>query len=204
MRADEVDSAFERLVEAFDDVIRTLNEDIHRAVSDSAHEQAKRQLDLAMSVKNFRSRVRGLSDEWRDLARGARSPVVTRSPRHANPGSKTSSNSKRDQRLNRGLRTPQTEYREPILAVLAKMGGEGRVGDVLAEVHQIMKPRLTQYDHKPLPSNPKMSRWYNAAQWCRNDLANEGLISRDTPRGIWRLTDGGWGEARKIQMRGES
>ena len=206
MRTDEIDSAFALLIEAFDGVIRTLNEEVARAVTGSDHERAKRQLDLAISANSLRSKVRDLSDEWRALAPGAGSPAVMRSPRRESAGSKSSSSKKdkRHQRLDRGLRTPQIEYRGPILAVLARMGGSGRASDVLARVHEIMKPRLTQHDHEPLPSNPKAFRWYNAAQWCRNDLANEGLISRDTPSGIWQLTDEGWHEARKNEIGGQS
>lgn len=197
MREDEVDSAFALLTEAFDAVIRTLNEDVAGAVRGSDHERAVRQLDRAIRVKELQSKVRHLSDEWRALARGTGTTAAT-------PSSRWSSAGKRRRRLEPGLRTPRTEYREPILAVLAKMGGSGRVGDVLAEVHEIMKPRLTKHDHKPLPSNPKTPRWYNTAQWCRNDLANEGLIRRDTSRGVWQLTEEGWSEAKKIQMRAES
>jgi restriction system protein len=38
------------------------------------------------------------------------------------------------------------------------------------------------------PDNP---RWRNAAQWARNSMVNEGLLKKDSPRGVWEISDKG-------------
>jgi len=42
-----------------------------------------------------------------------------------------------------------------------------------------------------IPSNSKQRRWENTAQWARNTMVNEGLLSADSPRGIWEITKKG-------------
>lgn len=33
--------------------------------------------------------------------------------------------------------------------------------------------------------------WRNAAQWARNSRVNERLLKKDSPRGIWEISDKG-------------
>jgi restriction endonuclease Mrr len=54
-----------------------------------------------------------------------------------------------------------------------------------------MKGILNKYDYEPLPSNPTQKRWENSVQWARNTMVNEGLLSSDSPRGIWEITQKG-------------
>ncbi|MFN3396352.1 MAG: winged helix-turn-helix domain-containing protein, partial [Thermodesulfovibrionales bacterium] len=44
--------------------------------------------------------------------------------------------------------------------------------------------RLTSFREKVR----ELQRWENTAQWCRNTLVQEGLLSSDSPRGIWEIT----------------
>ena len=55
----------------------------------------------------------------------------------------------------------------------------------------ISKNILNSYDYEPLPSNPKQKRWENTAQWAKNTMVNEGLLAKDSPWGIWEITDKG-------------
>jgi restriction system protein len=71
------------------------------------------------------------------------------------------------------------------LQVLEKMGGSGKIGDVLDRVGQIMRPVLKDVDRDPLASDPSNPRWRNAAQWARNSMVQEGLLRADSPRGVW-------------------
>jgi hypothetical protein len=98
--------------------------------------------------------------------------------------------------------TPQSEYQEPILVVLKTLpNGEGRAGEVLDHVFEVMEDRLTSRDLEFQPSGADV-RWHNAAMWQRLKMVHAGLLEpippRGTcPRGIWRLTDAGWAAARR-------
>ena len=60
-----------------------------------------------------------------------------------------------------------------------------------------MKDRLTEYDYEPLPSNPKIIRWETTASFERHEMVRDGLISSDSPRGIWEITQVGKDYLRK-------
>jgi len=102
-------------------------------------------------------------------------------------------------KLRRGVRTPELAYYLPILRVLAKMGGSGKVSEVLDRVGQAMKPVLKKEDHAPLASSPDNPRWRNAAQWARNSMIRDGFLKGDSPRGVWEISDKGRAELDKPQ-----
>jgi hypothetical protein len=88
-----------------------------------------------------------------------------------------------------GLKTPNGEYRKPILRVLEKLGGSARSTVVLDSVFAAMRGRLSEYDLANLASGP--ARWRNAAEWERYVMTQEGLLSGDTNRGVWQMTEKG-------------
>lgn len=71
------------------------------------------------------------------------------------------------------------------------LGGKGKVKDVINSVYQMMKSKLNHYDMQPLPSNPKEKRWENTVQWARNTMVKEGLLAKNSPQGIWQITEKG-------------
>lgn len=77
----------------------------------------------------------------------------------------------------------------PILRVLEAAGGEAGTREVVDAVGAVLGPRLTDTDREELPSGG--FRWRNRVQWARNALCERGLLDRDAPRGVWRLTDAG-------------
>lgn len=197
MATDEVSTAFELLLEAIENEVNTWNELGADAFRKSDYDRARHVMDQAARLTTFRGKVRDLLREW----------TVTRSSKllGVSPAPESTLRQRQQRtRLRPGLRTPQAAYREPILLTLAQLGGRGRIDDVLNQVFEKMKDKLNPSDMEPLASNPKIKRWYNAAQWCRNDLADEGLISRESQRGIWELTEAGWEEIRKLQPRSDS
>jgi hypothetical protein len=99
-------------------------------------------------------------------------------------------------RLAPGESIPQPEFREPILAVLAELGGKGRAADILERVETRMAQRLTATDREYLPDGGDI-RWRKKAQWARYMMVDDGLIKSDSPRGIWVLTEKGWQEAKR-------
>jgi hypothetical protein len=97
-------------------------------------------------------------------------------------------------RVSRGQLLPHSEYRRPILEVLATAGGSLPVRAVLDQLRPLLDDRFTPLDRQELPSG-NVIRWENRAQWVRFALVREGLLDPNAPRGTWRLTDRGWHEA---------
>lgn len=109
-------------------------------------------------------------------------------------GEKISAQTKRrtvKSKLKRGLRTPEEKFMKPILESIIELGGSAFMKNVLKLVRNKMKNILNEYDYKPLPSDTKQKRWENTAQWARNSMVNDGLLSSNSPRGIWEITKKG-------------
>lgn len=94
-------------------------------------------------------------------------------------------------RLARGVKTSDRAFRVPILQALADLGGSARVGDVLDRVGRIMEDQLRPIDREGLPSDPRLLRWRNTAQWERLAMVEAGLLRGDSPRGTWEISDAG-------------
>ena len=97
-----------------------------------------------------------------------------------------------------GAVTRRQAFRMPILNVLAGLGGRGFAADVLTRVENQMTGRLTALDRQLLPSGGQL-RWRKQADFERLAMVREGLLKSDSPRGMWELTEKGWGQARKHQ-----
>lgn len=83
-------------------------------------------------------------------------------------------------------KTPQRDYRAPILEALREMGGKGAKDDVLSAVEK--KMMLKPADYEVLSSGEV--RWRKSAQWERHVMARrEGILKSDSPRGIWEISE---------------
>lgn len=174
MEKNEVGIAFEILLEEIEEVANNLNEQGAEAFKSGNYELARRAIEEATRLSEFREKVKALQNEWKTFS--------------VRKFSKSKKRKKTvGEKLQRGLRTPEDEFRKPILEALKELGGKGRMSEVLDIVEKKMKDRLTKYDYEPLPSNPKSIRWKNTAQWCRNTLVREGILKNDSPHGIWEL-----------------
>lgn len=178
MRGNEVNTAFEILLEEIEFVANGLNEEGAQAFKAGDYEAARRAIEEATRLAEFRERVKVLQKEWASFFE--HKPQQVRRRRRAPKG-----------RLPRGLRTPEDAFRRPILEALVELGGKAPLGDVLDLVGNKMAGVLTKYDLEPLRSNPKMVRWRNTAQWCRNTLVREGLMQANSPFGIWEISEAG-------------
>lgn len=178
MDKNEVNTAFEILLEEIELVANQLNEDGAQAFKEGDYETARRAIEEATRLADFREKVKVLQKEWVSLE--AKRPVRQK---------KASREIK--SRLPRGLRTPEDAFRRPILEALVELDGKGSVGKVLDLVEKKMHAKLTKHDLEPLPSYPKSVRWRNTAQWCRNTLVREGLMKNDSPHGIWEISETG-------------
>ena len=176
-----VSSAFEMLLEEVEAEIDFVNNVGAKAFEVRDYDKAKEALERAATLTAFRDRVAGLRKEWEELAAVAESQE-----------DEETKAARRDLgRLRRGLRTPEVNYYQPILQVLAEMGGSGKVAEILDRVGEVMKPILKDVDYDPLASSPDLPRWRNAAQWARNSMVHEGLLKPDSPRGVWEIADKG-------------
>jgi hypothetical protein len=84
---------------------------------------------------------------------------------------------------------PQKVFRLPLVETLCALGGFGSTKQIRDLMLAKMAPLLTAPDYAAVSSGDP--RWWNAVCWERNNLVNEGLVRKDSPRGSWELTDQG-------------
>jgi hypothetical protein len=172
MNKENVNVAFELLLEEIESVINELDKEAEKALKNSDYENAKETIEKIIKLTIFREKVKELKKEWGSFL----IPTTT---------------IKTYKKLPRGLRTPEDEFIIPILESIEELGGKAPMSEVLKKVEQKMRNKLNEYDYEELPSEPSKKRWENTAQWCRNTLVSEGLLSNNSPRGIWEITDKG-------------
>jgi hypothetical protein len=178
MVENDVSSAFEILLEEIENIIEELNQEGAKQFTLSEHKKARELLEKVELVTAFRGKVKQLQNDWRSMEvqikQGAPSDQQVRKR-------------KKKAKLQKGLRTPEEEYRTPILEILKQLGGSASANEVLSRVGKRMAGILNDYDKQPLPSTPSSPRWRNTAQWTRAALVSEGLMAKDSPKGIWEL-----------------
>lgn len=179
MNKNEVNIAFEILLEEIELVVNQLNESGVDAFRAGDYEKARQAIENATRLTDFREKVKALQREWVSLTAAG----FKMSPRKSRRTAKG--------RLQRGLRTPEEAFRRPILEALVELGGSAPIDKVLKQVETKMAGILKPCDREPLPSSPRSVRWKNTAQWCRNTLVREGLMKSDSPRGVWEISDAG-------------
>jgi len=175
-------AAFEILLEEIETEIDFTNRVGSRAFEARDYDRAREALELAAQLTAYRDKLAAFRREWDRLV-----PVAD----EETEDTETTESRRNLGRLRRGLRTPEDAYYRPILRVLERRGGSGRVGDVLEELREEMKGILRDVDFEPLASDPHNPRWRNAAQWARNSMVNEGLLKSGSPRGVWEITEKG-------------
>lgn len=84
---------------------------------------------------------------------------------------------------------PESEYWLPILQILVEAGGGARSRDVIATLGDLLRPRLMPRDYDVLEMGEV--RWQNRARFARLRMKEQGLISSNSPRGIWEITTEG-------------
>lgn len=177
MHGNEVNLAFEILVEEIELVANRVHEEGARALLAGDYGLASRALEEARRLAEFREKVKALQKEWASF------------PAHKLQKRQTRTTSKG--RLPPGLRTPEDAFRRPILQALVELGGKAPTSEVLELVGKKMADVLNEYDQERLESSPETPRWRNTAQWCRYTLVREGLMKDDSPVGIWEISEAG-------------
>ncbi len=181
MQQNDVMIAFDILLEEIETVIENFNENGAEAFQRSDYDSVNEIKDKASHAASFRDKVKALQKEWKQFFTERVADTLQTKPKKQSVV----------QRLQRDLRTPEDAFRQPILEALVELDGSATLGDTLDRVYEKIKDRLNEYDHQTLTSTPHNTRWRNTAQRCRNTSVKEGLMSDNSPRGIWEITDAG-------------
>jgi Mrr N-terminal domain len=86
--------------------------------------------------------------------------------------------------------TPQKDFRRPLMQVIRDLGGRATTSKVRPALLKIIQSDLLDGDYYHVSSGDE--RWWNAACWERKDLVEEGLFERNSPRGVWALSEAGY------------
>lgn len=207
---DDVGATLQILLEAVQARIDHVNARGAKAFHASDYASARQAMDQADGMTAFRSHVLDLAEKWREIsaplpsAGQARDSTGERTQRRAGTPTRIGGH------LRPGQKTPREAFRAPILISLLEVGGTAPAQRVLDAVSRKMEGILNESDHQGLPSRVGAQgrargdgvRWRNTARWCRNDLADEGLIRRPPRRGVWELTEAGRREAEALVRQG--
>ena len=109
----------------------------------------------------------------------------TRRPRPSAPRKSAA----KTKRAPRGSLLPQHEYEGPLLQSLMELGGRAPTSEVVERTGTHLGDKLTPADREVLVSGEV--RWKNRVQFVRLGLIKQGLIAKDSPRGMWAITDAG-------------
>ena len=96
----------------------------------------------------------------------------------------------RESRTKRGRspKTPKNVLREHIVLALKKHGGRARVADVIEEMGRQLDGKLLPGDLEWRKSTHEYA-WQNNAKWERHQMTKDGVLSTDSPHGVWELTE---------------
>jgi hypothetical protein len=180
MDQNEVAIAFDIVLEEIENAIEALNQQGAQAFQSGKYEEAKELMEKGSQMTAFREKVNELQKEWSNIF-----TTVTRGKVRKRRSRKVA------ERLKRGLRTPEDAFRIPILQAIVELSRSAAMTNVLDRVEGLMKGQLNTYDRQLLPSEPNQPRWRNTAQWARNAMVREGLLSSDSPKGVWKITEAG-------------
>lgn len=118
-------------------------------------------------------------------------PSDHRPSRRQRASRRSSSNGKAAARTRapRGSLLPGKAYELPILQVLQQRGGRAAAREVIEDVGGLVEETLTPLDRDELETGGL--RWHKRVQFTRLRLVERGLVKKDSPRGVWEITDEG-------------
>ena len=163
--------AFETLLAELETALKKTQQSIENAGKRSDFAAIQEAAGRGKTIQQEIDRLEALQRRWRGIVGGE-------------------SVAGRPKRAPRGAMLAQTAYRLPVLQALVEMGGQGRTGDVLDRVGELLEGQLGGLDHGLVPSGTDI-RWRNKARWARNTMVKEGLMASDSPHGIWEITERG-------------
>lgn len=96
---------------------------------------------------------------------------------------------KRAPRAKTGSILHESAYELPILQIIETHGGRAAAREVLDELGPKLDGQLTEVDRQELASGDV--RWRNRAQFVRLRMVEKGDLVKDSPRGMWEISDQG-------------
>ena len=152
----------------FGEIAPILHDQLEHSVNAKDYRSAKR---LSVINQRFAESMEALVAVYDSLTEQALSPI---------------------KRSSYGKTTRQKEYWLPVLEVLLDLGGAGPKREVLPLVKSKMDGVLNGFDlQMPNDSPNSGERWVNILNKAHGLLRREGLVKKDSPRGIWEITKEG-------------
>jgi hypothetical protein len=190
MDKDEVYIAFELLLEEIEKAVNMISNEAEKYLRAKDFAKAKTLTEYAEQLEDLREKVKALQGEYQTILRIFSEKIPTQVQiEQVKPTQVTKKKVKG--KLKKGLRTPEEQFIIPILEAIIELGGRAKVKDVLERVYDKMKNILNSYDEEPLRSRRNVKRWENTARWARQKMVEKGLLAKDSPRGIWEITEEG-------------
>ncbi len=97
-------------------------------------------------------------------------------------------NRKQRRKRSLSLKTGKEVLREQILQALRKLGGSGRVAEVIEEIGKQLEGKLLPGDLEWREATNEYA-WQNNVKWERYQMIKDGLLRSDSPRGHWQLSE---------------
>lgn len=106
--------------------------------------------------------------------------------RDASPSRRTGA---RRRRVPSSSLLPEQAYELPILSVLAEADGRLPTREAVAAVGDLVESQLLPADREIVEGG--RPRWEMRVQFSRLRLVEAGLMKKDSPRGVWEISDAG-------------
>jgi len=193
IKQDEVNIAFEILIEIFKENIKSLNEYMSLNIENKNHLQLENINEKIGKLIEFIKKIEEIQQEYNKLF--FQNGLIENKNINENVNEYLLLKKEKENRI-----TPKNEYIIPILEVLLELGGKAKVRKILEKVYLKVKDKLTSRDLDELESNGE-PRWRNNAKWARNDMVIQGLLNKNSPYGIWEITEKGINYLQKSKMK---
>lgn len=95
----------------------------------------------------------------------------------------------RPPRAKTGTILHESAYEVPVLEIISEHGGRAAAREVLDELGKRLADQFTDVDREELASGDV--RWRNRAQFVRLRLVEQGDMVKDSPRGMWEISEQG-------------
>lgn len=119
---------------------------------------------------------------------GPEAPMTAKPPRTV-PAKRAKRQGPTRTRAAAGTILPEERYELPLLRALVAAGGRAPYREIVGAVGVELKDDLMPADLEAL--NSGTIRWQSRLQFVRLRLIERGLLDKDTPRGVWGITDAG-------------